>query len=62
MWERACSRIRCNSRQVCSMTHRFREQTRSHILIEVAVELNPVIAATFNPEEQECHDVDIFSS
>ena len=44
------------------MTHRFREQSRSHILIEVAVELNPVIAATFNPEEQECHDVDIFSS
>ena len=44
------------------MTHRFREQARSHILTEVAVELNPVIAATFNPEEQECHDVDIFSS
>src|SRR5471030_3547762 len=30
MWERACSRKRCVSRHQCRLTHRFREQARSH--------------------------------
>ncbi|TFB44938.1 hypothetical protein E3W21_01065 [Pseudomonas sp. F01002] len=31
LWERACSRRRCNIQHLCWMTHRFREQARSHI-------------------------------
>ena len=31
MWERACSRKRCISRQMYWLTHRIREQARSHI-------------------------------
>ncbi|WP_218188550.1 hypothetical protein, partial [Pseudomonas sp. AP42] len=46
----------------CVDTYGHRRQASSHMLTEVAVKLNPVIAATFNPEEQECHDVDFFSS
>ncbi|WP_236710121.1 MULTISPECIES: hypothetical protein, partial [Pseudomonas] len=46
----------------CVDTYGHRRQASSHLLTEVAVKLNPVIVATFNPEEQECHDVDIFSS
>ncbi|PTT28167.1 hypothetical protein DBR18_17445 [Pseudomonas sp. HMWF021] len=30
MWERACSRRRSVSQQKCWLTHRFREQARSH--------------------------------
>ncbi|GAB5338187.1 hypothetical protein PFUM301598_36930 [Pseudomonas fluorescens] len=30
MWERACSRIGCVSQQMHRLTHRIREQTRSH--------------------------------
>ncbi|PMZ77914.1 hypothetical protein C1X65_02790 [Pseudomonas sp. FW305-70] len=30
MWERACSRKRLNIQQRCCLTHRFREQARSH--------------------------------
>jgi hypothetical protein len=30
MWERACSRKRCVIQHFCRMTHRFREQARSH--------------------------------
>ncbi|PKH84266.1 hypothetical protein CXF97_02295 [Pseudomonas sp. Choline-02u-1] len=32
-WERACSRMRCISRHQYCMTHRIREQARSHIWI-----------------------------
>ena len=31
MWERACSRMRCTSRQMGWLTVRIREQARSHI-------------------------------
>ncbi|PQP01312.1 hypothetical protein C5612_20680 [Pseudomonas frederiksbergensis] len=31
MWERACSRKRLNIQHLCCLTHRFREQARSHI-------------------------------
>jgi len=31
MWERACSRKRCVSRQMYRLTLRIREQARSHI-------------------------------
>ncbi len=31
MWERACSRMRFISHQMYRLTHRFREQARSHI-------------------------------
>ncbi|PMU13084.1 hypothetical protein C1X89_33645 [Pseudomonas sp. GP01-A8] len=34
MWERACSRKRWISQRMCNLTHRFREQARSHILNE----------------------------
>ncbi|OJT48639.1 hypothetical protein BSZ28_24790 [Pseudomonas moraviensis] len=30
LWERACSRRRSVSRRICKLTHRFREQARSH--------------------------------
>src|SRR5476649_2105494 len=30
MWERACSRRRRHSQHGCRLTHRFREQARSH--------------------------------
>ncbi|KAB0497223.1 hypothetical protein F7R14_28210 [Pseudomonas lini] len=30
MWERACSRKRLNIQHLCCLTHRFREQARSH--------------------------------
>ncbi|PPK40511.1 hypothetical protein CD175_03450 [Pseudomonas laurylsulfatiphila] len=30
MWERACSRKRCVRQYRCRLTHRFREQARSH--------------------------------
>ncbi|QHC93558.1 hypothetical protein PspR84_02565 [Pseudomonas sp. R84] len=30
LWERACSRRRSVSRHQCCLTHRFREQARSH--------------------------------
>ncbi|PSL92904.1 hypothetical protein C7U57_15495 [Pseudomonas sp. R9.37] len=30
MWERACSRRRCASQDMCGLSHRFREQARSH--------------------------------
>ncbi|QAY93730.1 hypothetical protein CUN63_29695 [Pseudomonas sp. ACM7] len=30
MWERACSRLRWSSRHKCCLTHRYREQARSH--------------------------------
>ncbi|RQO61004.1 hypothetical protein DBR46_03650 [Pseudomonas sp. KBW05] len=31
MWERACSRRRCDSQCIRRLTQRFREQARSHI-------------------------------
>ncbi|QHF37233.1 hypothetical protein PspS34_02805 [Pseudomonas sp. S34] len=31
LWERACSRTRTFIQHVCRLTHRFREQARSHI-------------------------------
>ncbi|TFB44883.1 hypothetical protein E3W21_00740 [Pseudomonas sp. F01002] len=31
MWERACSRMRCDSQYLCRLTHRIREQACSHI-------------------------------
>ena len=31
MWERACSRMRCISLHMHPLTHRIREQARSHI-------------------------------
>ncbi|TSD80362.1 hypothetical protein FFI16_029285 [Pseudomonas sp. KBS0710] len=31
LWERACSRIRWVSQYMCKLTHRLREQARSHI-------------------------------
>ncbi|MRJ19268.1 hypothetical protein FRT60_02745 [Pseudomonas haemolytica] len=31
MWERACSRMRCISPYIRRLTHRIREQARSHI-------------------------------
>ncbi|QHF39827.1 hypothetical protein PspS34_16835 [Pseudomonas sp. S34] len=30
MWERACSRRRRHNQHSCRLTHRFREQARSH--------------------------------
>ncbi|MBD0681105.1 hypothetical protein CGA21_20930 [Pseudomonas sp. PSB11] len=30
LWERACSRIRTDIHHRCRLTHRFREQARSH--------------------------------
>ncbi|ATN10907.1 hypothetical protein CRN80_15175 [Pseudomonas sp. FDAARGOS_380] len=30
MWERACSRKRCVSQRIGQLSHRFREQARSH--------------------------------
>ncbi len=30
LWERACSRRRQHCRYLCQLTHRFREQARSH--------------------------------
>ncbi|RFP95345.1 hypothetical protein DA482_27375 [Pseudomonas fluorescens] len=30
MWERACSRMRCDSQRVKRLIHRIREQARSH--------------------------------
>ncbi|WP_439865051.1 hypothetical protein [Pseudomonas antarctica] len=30
LWERACSRMRCISQQIHQLTHRLREQARSH--------------------------------
>ncbi|RQO53025.1 hypothetical protein DBR46_17745 [Pseudomonas sp. KBW05] len=33
LWERACSRKRCDSYRIRQLTHRFREQARSHIWI-----------------------------
>ncbi|AYG05905.1 hypothetical protein D7M10_01890 [Pseudomonas fluorescens] len=35
MWERACSRMRSNSDQICPLTTRIREQARSHICFAV---------------------------
>ncbi|POA24329.1 hypothetical protein C1894_15920 [Pseudomonas sp. FW305-3-2-15-E-TSA2] len=31
LWELACSRMRFNIQHDCWLTHRFREQARSHI-------------------------------
>ncbi len=31
MWERACSRIRCVIQRIRRLSHRIREQARSHI-------------------------------
>ncbi|VVQ01609.1 Alginate biosynthesis protein AlgK [Pseudomonas fluorescens] len=31
LWERACSRMQFNIQNTCSLTHRFREQARSHM-------------------------------
>ncbi|AWM90515.1 hypothetical protein DJ564_06605 [Pseudomonas sp. 31-12] len=30
MWERVCSRLRLNIQHFCWLTHRYREQARSH--------------------------------
>ncbi|TFB42191.1 hypothetical protein E3W21_08705 [Pseudomonas sp. F01002] len=30
LWERACSQMRCISHHLSRLTHRFREQARSH--------------------------------
>ncbi|TNC00408.1 hypothetical protein FHG55_00880 [Pseudomonas jessenii] len=32
LWERACSRMRFIRQHYCCLTHRFREQARSHSL------------------------------
>ena len=37
MWERACSRRRCISHRMYRLTHRFREQARSHIFDRVHI-------------------------
>ena len=46
LWERACSRMRCVIHHQCCLTHRFREQARSHILTESVLRFvgNPVLA------------------
>ncbi|RQO52654.1 hypothetical protein DBR46_19735 [Pseudomonas sp. KBW05] len=35
MWERACSRMRWVSQHILRLTHRIREQARSHIFDRV---------------------------
>ena len=35
MWERACSRMQCVSQQIHWLSHRIREQARSHIWISM---------------------------
>ncbi|OLU03021.1 hypothetical protein BVK86_11975 [Pseudomonas reinekei] len=37
LWERACSRRRIIIQPLCWLTHRFREQARSHICFRVPV-------------------------
>ncbi|AUO22305.1 hypothetical protein C0058_09965 [Pseudomonas sp. NC02] len=37
MWERACSRIRCNSHLMYRLIYRIREQARSHICFRTPV-------------------------
>ncbi|MCG6577141.1 hypothetical protein EGM97_20815 [Pseudomonas sp. AF32] len=44
LWERACSRTRRFSWHLCCLTHRFREQARSHscfVLVAVSA-LSPI--------------------
>ncbi len=36
MWERACSRMRWISHRMHQLTHRFREQARSHIFDRIS--------------------------
>ncbi|QBX43003.1 hypothetical protein E4T63_21440 [Pseudomonas fluorescens] len=42
MWERACSRMRCINRHQCCLTHRIREQARSHRGFVSSLELAPI--------------------
>ena len=39
MWERACSRRRSVSQHMYELTHRFREQARSHIEMRLILEM-----------------------
>ncbi len=42
MWERACSRIRCVIQRIRRLSHRIREQARSHIsLAHTLIESDP---------------------